>query len=297
MLNNPWKHARSWKESVHWMSFLIHRERGNKLVSSERKINAFQFKPPAGGPVREPRPRKGGKRYRETRRGGGGSLVRNGAWSGPSCSAARLLQTSSPRPHCRAKCGEGWRANLKQSKFRSFHTLVASLAFNWSQWSPKEAEVTGGRGEEGEGEGEGESPEGTWGKDDCGAMVWKWRLNHHVSSLSFSLTCKQTETNRSFCSYFPAQKSNSSHAEADTEGGRRGQRRHLTNADLSASKHTFTCTPTSTSSPCRQASIHLSLSAFRFFLSAQHQRRPDQRVRRAQGSSLSGAVIKTEVMF
>lgn len=36
--------------------------------------------------------------------------------------------------------------DLKQRKFLSFHTLVASLAFNRSQRSPKEAEVTGGRG-------------------------------------------------------------------------------------------------------------------------------------------------------
>lgn len=31
---------------VHSMGFLIQRKRWNKLVSSERKINAFQFKPP-----------------------------------------------------------------------------------------------------------------------------------------------------------------------------------------------------------------------------------------------------------
>lgn len=47
------------------------KKRGNKLDSSERKINAFQFKPPAGGPVPEPRPRKGGERYREGGKRGG----------------------------------------------------------------------------------------------------------------------------------------------------------------------------------------------------------------------------------
>lgn len=32
------------------------KSKGNRLVSSEREINAFQFKPPAGGPVPEPWP-------------------------------------------------------------------------------------------------------------------------------------------------------------------------------------------------------------------------------------------------
>lgn len=109
---------------------------------------------PSPGPEREGKgiEREGGRQ--------GGLLVRNGAWSRPSCSTERLLWTSSPLPHCCAKCGEGWRANLKQSKFLSFYTLVASLAFNRSQRSPKEAEVTGGSGG-GRGRKEGESRGGT----------------------------------------------------------------------------------------------------------------------------------------
>lgn len=48
---------------------------------------------------------------------------------------------------------------LKASKFLSFHILVASLVFNRSQQSPKEAEVTGGRGGGGEGRLERETEE------------------------------------------------------------------------------------------------------------------------------------------
>lgn len=67
---------------------------------------------------------------------------------------------------------------LKASKFLSFHILVASLVFNRSQQSSKEAEVTGGRGGGGEGRVEREIEE--HGENIFGAMVWKRCLNYHV---------------------------------------------------------------------------------------------------------------------
>lgn len=208
------------------------KKRGNKLVSSEWKINAFQFKPPAGGPVREPWPRERGKRYRARRREAGGLLARNGAWSRPSCSAERLLWTSSPLPHCCAKCGEGWRVNLKQRKFLSFHTLVASLAFNRSQRSPKEAEVTGGRGG-GRGRKKAES-RGELRK----RRLWRNGLEMTPKSpcfksvLLFKMQTRQIETNMTFCRYlsilntwgnFSSEKSNYSNAEVDMGSARWGR--------------------------------------------------------------------------
>lgn len=98
-----------------------------------------------------------------------------------------------------------------------------------------------------------------------------------------------------------------------------GQRRHMTNADLFAPKHTYTPTgplpfPTGSllsihlfSQPCDQekTSFHFLEvsrgSASRSFTPGQtwagaHQL-PDQRAEWAQGSSLTEAIIKTEVMF
>ena len=102
-----------------------------------------------------------------------------------------------------------------------------------------------------------------------------------------------------------------------------GKQRHMANTDLFASKHTFTCihTPTSplpsptgsllsfylSSQPCNQqkTSLHfLSVNkglgvTLLYFWSTQavaHQL-PDQRTEQARGSSLTEAIIKTELMF
>lgn len=116
-------------------------------------------------------------------------------------------------------------------------------------------------------------------------MGWKWRLNHHVSSLSFSLECKngklrqksnyfQTMCHRGTyilntqvnfraltefnddnrCIYMEVKrqwfwdghKEHSLSIKGQTNQTW-GQRRHLTNADLFASKHTFMCIHTPTS--------------------------------------------------
>lgn len=159
--------------------------------------HAFQFKPPAGGPVPKPWTWKTGK-GKDGEGGGPGVLVGNGAWSTPSCSAEQLLWLSLPLRYCCAKRAPIRQQNkkkkrrltheLKASKFLFFHLLDASLGFNQSQKGPR-----GGWG----------SRSGKWGRGHWGvagesifcAPDWKWCLNHHVSSRCVWSKCKRSNLN------------------------------------------------------------------------------------------------------